>query len=190
MSITIVNGLRDVISKTSLRSVQSMKKERKNMNVRKPKKEIENGDKVKCRITGFEGIVTSICEFLGGCTRIGVKSQKLEAGAPIDTQVFDMSDLKIVKSEEIPKEEPKDPVVRLGDKARCKITGFEGIVTAINTRIDGKRMVTITPPVKDGKMMEPQVMFETIIEKVVEQEHEEPKDKKNGGDQKILGLTN
>lgn len=50
---------------------------------------IELGDKVKDVISGFEGIVIGITNWLHGCKRIGVASQQLKDDKPIDSQWFD-----------------------------------------------------------------------------------------------------
>jgi hypothetical protein len=46
--------------------------------VAKAKEAIGLGDEVKCTITGYRGIVTSLTVFLYGCTRIQVQPQKLD----------------------------------------------------------------------------------------------------------------
>ncbi len=43
------------------------------------------------------------------------------------------------------------PDIKLGDKARCRVTGFTGIVTSLTDYIDGCRQACLTPGVgKDG----------------------------------------
>ncbi len=58
---------------------------------------LNNGDRVKDPISGFSGIVTCRLEYLNGCTRIQVNSEKLDAGRPIDSQYFDEPQLVLVK---------------------------------------------------------------------------------------------
>ncbi len=60
--------------------------------------EIRLGDKVKDRITGYEGIVTGITNWLNGCARIGVQSTKLKDGKPLETEWFDVNQIQLVKS--------------------------------------------------------------------------------------------
>jgi hypothetical protein len=49
----------------------------------------------------------------------------------------------------------RNRIVNLGDKARDRVTGFEGIVTGYHEWITGCDTVTLTPPVdKDGKERE------------------------------------
>ena len=59
---------------------------------------IELGDKVKDRVSGVTGIVTSIHDFLYGCRRISVQ-QALTKGAKYeDALTFDEPQLKLVKA--------------------------------------------------------------------------------------------
>jgi hypothetical protein len=44
--------------------------------------------------------------------------------------------------------------IQLGDKARDKITGFEGIVTGHCTYISGCDQILVAPPMKDGDFKE------------------------------------
>lgn len=162
------------------------------MNQRKPKtKIIENGDSVTCRITGFKGIVTSITEFLGGCSRVGVKSQELHEGKPIPTQIFDLADLTVDKKHVVAAEEVKPGEIRLGDQVEDKTTKFRGIATSITTEITGRRGIGVTPEMTDkdsGKLPDPHVFDEMMVAKVVEQKHDEPEDKTPGGNQRVPGL--
>lgn len=56
------------------------------------------GDKVRDSITGFEGTVTSITEWINGCRRVGVQSAELHEGKPIDPQWFDEQQVRLVES--------------------------------------------------------------------------------------------
>lgn len=59
--------------------------------------EIENGDRAKCIITGFEGIVICERDYLTGCNQIAIKPQTLKDGRPIDAQWLDIQQCKLVK---------------------------------------------------------------------------------------------
>lgn len=58
---------------------------------------IELGDKVKCNVTGFEGIVTSIAQNLYGCDRIVVQPPKGKDGKVPDSMWADIVACKVVK---------------------------------------------------------------------------------------------
>jgi len=58
---------------------------------------VKLGRKVKDTLTGFTGIAVCRSEWLYGCTRIGVQSQELKDGKPVDTQHFDEQSVEVVE---------------------------------------------------------------------------------------------
>lgn len=56
------------------------------------------GDDVRDTITGYTGCVVSKTEWLNGCWRIGVQSRELKDGKPIDSCVFDVEQLELVRA--------------------------------------------------------------------------------------------
>jgi len=68
---------------------------------------INLGDKAKDIVTGFEGICVARTEWLNGCTRIGLQSDKLKDGVPTDIQTFDEPQLRLVQADKV-KPGPKD----------------------------------------------------------------------------------
>lgn len=50
---------------------------------------IQLGDQVKDHITGYEGMVYGITEWLYGCRRIAVQSSNLKDGKPQEFEWFD-----------------------------------------------------------------------------------------------------
>ena len=56
------------------------------------------GDRVKDKISGFSGIATGRYEYLYGCVRINVQSEKLKDGKVQDGLVFDEDQLEILKT--------------------------------------------------------------------------------------------
>ena len=70
------------------------------------------GDRVRDPITGFEGICVSVTQYMSGCERIGVLSQKLDKdGKPQDWHHFDNVKLKIVRRKAFKVHEPEKPYV-------------------------------------------------------------------------------
>lgn len=59
--------------------------------------QIELGDVVKDKITGFTGVAVARHKWLHGCERYSVQPRELLEGKPIDTQVFDAPQLVIVE---------------------------------------------------------------------------------------------
>lgn len=58
----------------------------------------ELGDKVKDRITGMTGIVTTRSEHLFGCERYWVEPQELKDGKPVDGRWFDQDSMELVEA--------------------------------------------------------------------------------------------
>lgn len=56
------------------------------------------GDRVKDAISGFTGIATARYEYLYGCVRINVQSEKLKDGKIQDGFTFDEDQLQVIKS--------------------------------------------------------------------------------------------
>lgn len=57
---------------------------------------LELGQRAKDKITGFEGILTSRCEFLTGCNRYCIQPTELREGKPVDSLYFDEAQIEIV----------------------------------------------------------------------------------------------
>lgn len=59
---------------------------------------IKLGQKVRDSVTGFEGIAECITNWRFGCTRIGVRAQKLdEKGLPQELVHFDEPQIEVVE---------------------------------------------------------------------------------------------
>lgn len=60
------------------------------------------GDKLRDQVTGFEGIALCQTNWLHGCTRWGLQSDKLDKdGKPGDVQMFDEPQLVLVKAKKV-----------------------------------------------------------------------------------------
>ncbi len=59
------------------------------------------GDKVRDRITGFEGIILGRTEWMTGCRTYGVKSQALKDSSPIDAVWLDEIQLDLVMEQAV-----------------------------------------------------------------------------------------
>lgn len=57
---------------------------------------IAMGTKVRCKISGYEGIITGRTEWLYGCLRYTVQSPGLKDGKPIDAIGSDEDALEVV----------------------------------------------------------------------------------------------
>lgn len=58
---------------------------------------INLGDEVKCKVTGFKGVVISIAKCLTGCDRAAVQPAVSKDGKHPDSLWFDVGALDIIK---------------------------------------------------------------------------------------------
>ena len=56
------------------------------------------GDKVRDKVTGYEGIAIGVAQHLYGCDTVGIKTTKLHDGKPIDCVWFDVLQVEKVVS--------------------------------------------------------------------------------------------
>lgn len=65
-------------------------------------KKVELGYRVKHKINGFSGIVTSVTQYLTGCDHAGVSPEELDKdGKPVDVQWFDVNMLEVFSDEPV-----------------------------------------------------------------------------------------
>lgn len=65
------------------------------------------GDEVKCRLTGFQGVITGRTQYLTGCDRFNVKPPLDKDGKMQDTWSFDENELELVTEKKVVLNEPK-----------------------------------------------------------------------------------
>lgn len=149
---------------------------------------IECGDEVVDKITGFEGIVTGVTTFMAGCVRVAVSPRKLKPdGTVIEAQIFDEPNLKVKKRNVMKPTFKKTTSIKLGDRVRHKINGYQGIVAAESIHLSQPRTLGIaSEKVKkdDGTVLDMAAFDEEMLELVAEDKIE-PKKARTGGNQKI-----
>ena len=62
---------------------------------------IKLGQKVKDRVTGFEGIVIGITKYLSGCDTVGIQPQGMKDGKSFDVEWYDYTRLEILDKKSI-----------------------------------------------------------------------------------------
>ena len=71
---------------------------------------IELGDKVRCKYSGFEGIVVADCRFINGCVQYSILPRSKNPHEPPKEEQIDAQSLEIVKKHKsIIKEENGGP---------------------------------------------------------------------------------
>lgn len=71
---------------------------------------VELGDRVKCKITGFQGIVTSYAKCLTGCDRITVQPPVDKDGKHPDPLWFDANAVEIIEKNKVKLEDVRGKV--------------------------------------------------------------------------------
>jgi hypothetical protein len=59
------------------------------------------GDKLRDRVTGFEGIAVARTEWLNGCVRFAIQPHQLHEGKVIDATYFDAEQLEVVEAKAV-----------------------------------------------------------------------------------------
>lgn len=94
--------------KKEIEKEENQKRKEKERKVTIMNIEIRCGNIVRDTITGFEGKVIARCEWIDGSKRIGVQSQSLHEGKPIDPQWFDEIRLEIIEGKPIHSDKTRD----------------------------------------------------------------------------------
>lgn len=149
------------------------------------KKKPQLGDVVRCRITGYQGVVLARTDWMNNCPRLTVQAREVKDGKPVDACAFDEPDLDFVEAsslEIIPPARPKRPL-ELGDTAKDRVTGLEGIVVAITTWLNGCSRVNIKPRTldKEGRPVESSTFDEKDVLLLVAANPKPPKVTRTGG---------
>jgi len=93
----------------------------------KKKEEILLGQKVKCVVTNFEGVVTSISQYIHGTRRIGIQPPVGEDGKIPEGQDIDEPQLVITNLKQVIKVKMPKPMILIGQEVVDPVTGFTGI---------------------------------------------------------------
>jgi hypothetical protein len=59
---------------------------------------VKLGDRVRDKISGFEGIAAARTEYLNGCVRITVEPEGLHDGKPVEAQWFDEQQVDVIEA--------------------------------------------------------------------------------------------
>lgn len=95
------------------------------------------GYKVKCIVTGFEGVVVTQAEYLHGCDRVSVQPPTKKDGSVPDEMTLDIAQIKVVGKKPIIEVKLPKVLAPLGVRAKDPITTYEGVVTGRALHING-----------------------------------------------------
>jgi len=67
----------------------------------KEKSMIKLGDLVRDKVSGYQGIVVGISDFLYGCKRIGIQAQNLHDGKPVESIWIDLPQAELIEGQKV-----------------------------------------------------------------------------------------
>jgi len=93
--------------------------------------EINIGDLARDMVTKIEGVVVIRHDYLYGVSRVGIQPQGSFEGKAHETIHVDILQAELVQEKAVSRKGTiaKEERIALGSKAKCRITGFEGICT-------------------------------------------------------------
>lgn len=81
---------------------------------------VELGDLVKCKITGFKGIVTATSQCLTGCDRIGIQAPIQKDGKYGEYYWVDVAAVEIIKKGKVKPNSVQEEVKKGGPASRFR----------------------------------------------------------------------
>lgn len=128
---------------------------------------IKLGSSVKDVTSGFSGIAVSRVEYLSGTVQYCVTAAMDDKGHCkhdyVDEQAIDVIGEGIQHRVTPPSEED---TIKLGERLRCKITGFEGVATLRSTNFNGCIQYALQGKAKDGVVPDAQYFDYKYLEPV------------------------
>ena len=103
------------------------------------------GSKVRCRLTGFTGMVDSRATYLYGCDRYCVQPRVGEDGKMPDSQMIDEPLLEVLEAPTIAGQPAPPPAFALGSAVRDPIRDMVGTATGRAVYLNGCARVLIEP---------------------------------------------
>ena len=65
------------------------------------------GDRVRCRVTGYTGIVKSITSYLNGCDRVSIQAPSKEDGTIPKDLYVDIMQVEVLTTQVVPESDDK-----------------------------------------------------------------------------------
>lgn len=122
------------------------------------------GSTLKCKITGFEGILSARTQWLANCNTYTLKPKSLKDGKLQDAKNFDEPMLDLEKENPYDLPDFEEFEFELGAVLKDNITGFEGVVTGRSQWISGNNTYCLKPQkLKDGMPQEDEWFDEPML---------------------------
>tara|TARA_Y100000034_G_scaffold8165_2_gene8934 strand:+ start:9664 stop:10155 length:492 start_codon:yes stop_codon:yes gene_type:complete len=148
--------------------------------------EFELGAVLRCKITGFEGVLVTRTQWLANCNTYSLKPQTLKDGLPQDSKNFDEPMLELVKGDEFNLGDFGEFEFELGSVLKDKVTGFKGVVTARSQFISDCNNYCLKPQeLKDGIPIDVKWFDEPLLAVVKSGSFEVPPDPTGGPERDV-----
>ncbi len=79
------------------------------------------GDEVKCKVSGFQGIITQTVQCLAGCDRVSVQAPLKKDGSFGESYCIDEASVIIIKKGKVKPQSVQDVLKKGGPPTRNKI---------------------------------------------------------------------
>jgi hypothetical protein len=116
--------------------------------------DIQLGQKVVDKVTGFKGVVEHIYYPLHDSIKIGIQAPVGKDGKMGECYTVDFVGVQILEKKPIVKAIKSEPKYKLGSKAKCTITGVEGTIVAYVLYLNGCVHYRVQPKVPKGEKPE------------------------------------
>ena len=141
---------------------------------------VKLGQQVRCKITGFEGVVDHLCFPMADATKIGIQAPMNKDGKMGECYTLDYMSIEILNEKPIIKPKQSKPKFKLGDKVEDTITGLKGKIVMVIFYFNGCVHYRVQPTIPEGKKAEDyaaQKFPEGTLKKIAEPKAEKVKEK-------------
>ena len=123
------------------------------------------GSTLKCKITGFEGILSARTQWIANCNTYTLRPKTLNKDGEIqDSKGFDEPMLDLEKENPYDLPDTEEFEFELGSILRDNVTGFEGVVTGRSQWINGSNTYCLKPQkLKDGMPQSTEWFDEAVL---------------------------
>lgn len=120
--------------------------------------DVNLGDKVKDKLTGFTGIVNALSFELDGTVFVGIQPQELDNGKPAEGMDFDIERIEVLEpgAVKVVDGSSAKETIKLGAIYEDRTSGFKGAAVSVVLFFGGCARVTLRGKVdKDNKRPDP-----------------------------------
>lgn len=123
------------------------------------------GSTLKCKITGFEGILSARTQWIANCNTYTLRPKSLDKDGELqDAKGFDEPMLDLGKENIYDLPDMEGFEFELGAVLKDNITGFEGVVTGRSQWISGNNTYCLKPQkLKDGMPQKTEWFDEVVL---------------------------